>query len=107
MLPFEKKVLANILPAVRFDSIDTLLADTGVILAEGETSLQSSKVAIAMNKAIFHTSDMSQAYDRKIGMILKCSFNVKVNKCSSRAKVDISSNEWKRAIISKSTKPHR
>ncbi|EPB82319.1 hypothetical protein HMPREF1544_10959 [Mucor circinelloides 1006PhL] len=83
----------------RFASIlDTLLADTGVILADGETSLQSSKVAIAMNKAIFHTSDMSQAYGRKIDMILKCSSNVKV---------DISSNEWKRAMISKSIKLHQ
>ncbi|KAG2206109.1 hypothetical protein INT47_003758 [Mucor saturninus] len=63
----------------RFASIlETLLADTDVILADGETSLQSSKVAIAMNKAIFHTSDMSQAYGRKIDMILKCSSNVKV-----------------------------
>ncbi|KAL7310199.1 hypothetical protein PS15m_009727 [Mucor circinelloides] len=83
----------------RFASIlDTLLADTGVILADGKTSLQSSKVAIAMNKAIFHTSDMSQAYGRKIDMILKCSSNVKV---------DISSNEWKRAMISKSIKLHQ
>lgn len=50
----------------RFASIlDTLLADTGVILADGETTLQSSNVVIAMNKAIFHTSDMSQAYGRK------------------------------------------
>ncbi|CEP18384.1 hypothetical protein [Parasitella parasitica] len=73
-------------------------ADTGVILADGETSLQSSKVAIAMNKAIFHTSDMSRAYGRKIDMILKCSSNVKV---------DISSNEWKRATISKSIKLHQ
>ncbi|KAI9493570.1 hypothetical protein BDB00DRAFT_928890 [Zychaea mexicana] len=78
--------------------LDTLLVDSGVILADGETSLQSSKVAIAMNTAIFHTSDMSQAYGRKIDMILKCSSNVKV---------DISSNEWKRAMISKSIKLHQ
>lgn len=58
---------------------------------------QSSKVAIAMNKAIFHTNGMSQAYGRKIDMILKCSSNVKV---------DISRNEWKRAMISKSIKLH-
>ncbi|KAG2206137.1 hypothetical protein INT47_003786 [Mucor saturninus] len=80
----------------RFASIlDTLLADTDVILADGETSLQSSKVAITMNKAIFHTSDMSQAYGRKIDMILNCSSNVKV---------DISSNEWRRALVCKSIK---
>lgn len=70
--------------------LNTLLADTGVILADGETILQSSKEAIIVNKVIFHTSDMSQAYGRKIGMILKC---------SSIVKVDISGNERKRAMI--------
>ncbi|SAL95996.1 hypothetical protein [Absidia glauca] len=83
----------------RFASIlDTLLADTHVILVDGETSLQSPKVAIAMNKAIFHTGDLSQAYGRKIDLILKCSSNLKV---------DISSNEWKRAIVSNSIKFHQ
>ncbi|ORE20167.1 hypothetical protein BCV71DRAFT_281381 [Rhizopus microsporus] len=52
------------------------MVDTGVILTDGETSLQPLKVTIAMNKAIFHTSDMSQAYDRKIDM-MKCSSSVK------------------------------
>jgi hypothetical protein len=82
----------------RFASIlDPLLADTGVTLVDGETNLQSSKVAIAMNKAIFHTGDLSQAYGRKIDLILKC----------SNAKVDISSNEWKRAKVSNSVKLHQ
>ncbi|KAI9316505.1 hypothetical protein BX666DRAFT_2028036 [Dichotomocladium elegans] len=83
----------------RFASIlDVLLADTDVILADGETSLQSSKVAIAMNKAIFHTGDLSQAYGRKIDLIFKC---------SSNTNVDISSNEWKRTIVSKPIKLHQ
>ncbi|KAI7881059.1 hypothetical protein K492DRAFT_146548 [Lichtheimia hyalospora FSU 10163] len=83
----------------RFASIlDILLADTDVVVADGETCLHSSKVAIAMNKAIFHTGDLSQTYRRKIDMILKCSTTVKV---------DISSNEWKRAMVGKAIKQHQ
>lgn len=83
----------------RFATIlDTLLADISVILADGETILQSSFIAVAMNKAIFHTGDLSQAYGRKIDLILKC---------SSDASVDISSNEWKNLKVSKSVKVHR
>lgn len=39
---------------------------------------------IEMNKTIFYTSDMSQAYGRKIDMVLKCSFNVKVDIFSNK-----------------------
>ncbi|KAI8339768.1 hypothetical protein BC941DRAFT_349454, partial [Chlamydoabsidia padenii] len=83
----------------RFASIlDTLLADTGVIFTDGETNLQSSKMVIALNKAIFHTGDLFQAYGRKIDLILKC---------SSNDKVDISSKEWKRSVVCKSIKLHQ
>ncbi|CDH59288.1 predicted protein [Lichtheimia corymbifera JMRC:FSU:9682] len=74
--------------------LDILLADTDVIIADDETGLQSSKVAIAMNKAVFHTGDLSQSYGHKIDMILKC---------STTTNVDISSNEWKKANVSKCT----
>ncbi|KAG0163770.1 hypothetical protein DFQ28_011321 [Apophysomyces sp. BC1034] len=51
-----------------------------------------------MNKAIFHTKDLSQAYGRKVDLILKCASNVKV---------DISSNKWKKAAVSKAIKLHQ
>lgn len=57
--------------------------------------IQSSKVAIAMNKAVFHTGDLSQFNGRNIDMIIQC---------SATTNVDISSNEWKKANVSKSIK---
>lgn len=45
--------------------LDILFNGTDVKIADGETGSKSSKTAIEINKALFHTSDISSTYPRK------------------------------------------
>ncbi|KAI9008799.1 hypothetical protein CLU79DRAFT_776383 [Phycomyces nitens] len=53
----------------------------------------STKLERETNKAIFHAMDISPAYSRKIDLLLKCK--------DSKTTVEMSSNEWKRASVTK------
>lgn len=71
--------------------LDILFNGTDVKIADGETGSKSSKTAIEINKALFHTSDTSSTYPRKIDLLLK------LNEYTT---VELSSSEWKKSSVS-------
>jgi hypothetical protein len=71
--------------------LDILFNGTDVKIADGETGSKSSKTAIEINKALFHTSDTSPTYPRKIDLLLK------LNESTT---VELSSSEWKKSSVS-------
>lgn len=71
--------------------LDILFKGTDVKIADGETGSKSSKTAIEINKALFHTSDASSTYPRKIDLLLK------LNEPST---VELSPSEWKKSSVS-------
>jgi hypothetical protein len=71
--------------------LDILFNATDVKIADGETGSKSSKTAIEINKALFHTSDTSPMYPRKIDLLLKL---------SESTTVELSSSEWKKSSVS-------
>ncbi|KAI7902040.1 uncharacterized protein BX663DRAFT_79676 [Cokeromyces recurvatus] len=75
--------------------LDVLFKNTDVMLTDGETASYSSKTALEMNKCIFGNADspITTTYPRKIDLLLKYDRD---------ERVELSSNEWKRACISPS-----
>ncbi|KAG0764254.1 hypothetical protein G6F57_001535 [Rhizopus arrhizus] len=71
--------------------LDILFNGTDIKIADGETGSKSSKTAIEINKALFHTSDTSPTYPRKIDLLLK------PNEFTT---VELSSSEWKKSSVS-------
>lgn len=63
--------------------LNILFNGTDVKIADRETGSKSSKTAIEINKALFHTSDTSPTYPRKIDLLLKLneSTNVELSSC--------------------------
>ncbi|KAG1050696.1 hypothetical protein G6F43_007051 [Rhizopus delemar] len=72
--------------------LDILFIGTDIRIADGKTGSKSSKTAIKVNKALFHTSDISSAYPRKINLLLKLNESITV---------ELSSNEWKKLSVSR------
>lgn len=70
--------------------LDILFNGIDVRIADRETGSKSSKTAIEINKALFHTSDTSPTYPRKIGLLLKL---------KEYTTVELSSCEWKKLSV--------
>ncbi|KAG1137175.1 hypothetical protein G6F37_011420 [Rhizopus arrhizus] len=71
--------------------LDLLFNGTDIKIADGETGSKSSKTTIEINKALFHTSNTSPTYPRKIDLLLK------LNESTT---VELSSSEWKKSSVS-------
>jgi hypothetical protein len=51
--------------------MDVLFKGSEVILSDGETGCQSSRIAIEANKCVFAGEDTSPTYSRKIDLLLE------------------------------------
>ncbi|CAO3700471.1 unnamed protein product [Rhizopus stolonifer] len=73
----------------RFASImDVMFKGSEVILSDGVTGCQSSRIAIEANKCVFAGEDTSPTYSRKIDLLLKY---------DEKKAIDLCSNEWKKS----------
>ncbi|KAG1564140.1 hypothetical protein G6F50_011314 [Rhizopus delemar] len=75
---------------------DHIFKHTDIKLVDGETGCNATKTTIAFNKAMFNTHDMAPTYPRKIDLLLKCQHS------NQKDLVDMCSNEFKKAAVSKS-----
>ncbi|RCH84089.1 hypothetical protein CU098_003524 [Rhizopus stolonifer] len=66
---------------------------TGIKLNDGETGSISTKLERETNKAIFHATNISPTYSRKIDLLLKCK--------DAKTTIEMPSNEWKSASVAK------
>ncbi|KAG0174483.1 hypothetical protein DFQ30_004327 [Apophysomyces sp. BC1015] len=76
--------------------LDILLDASDIIMVDGEYTSEATKVAIDFNKTIFDLGDQSATFGRKINLIFKYG--------RGKQRVEISSNEWKRACVSDDVK---
>ncbi|CAO3614642.1 unnamed protein product [Mucor hiemalis] len=80
----------------RFASIlDVMFKGSEVILSDGETGCQSSRIAIEANKCVFAGEDISPTYSRKIDLLLKY---------DEKKAIDLCSNEWKKCKVTNDIK---
>lgn len=80
----------------RFGSIlDVLFKGSEVILSDGETACQSSRIAMEANKCVFAGEDTSPTYSRKIDLLLKY---------DEKKQIDLCSNEWKKTKVTNDLK---
>ncbi|GAA5812670.1 hypothetical protein MFLAVUS_006127 [Mucor flavus] len=76
----------------RFASIiDLLFKGSEIILFDGETDCQSSRIAIEENKCVFTGEDTFPTYSRKIDLLLKYD--------EKKKDIDLCFNEWKRSKV--------
>ncbi|KAI8884168.1 hypothetical protein K501DRAFT_182893, partial [Backusella circina FSU 941] len=71
---------------------DILLDSTNIEMIDGENTSEATKVSIDINRSIFGLGEQSSSYGRRIDLILGVSHGKK--------RVEISSNEWKRNVVS-------
>ncbi|KAI9354498.1 hypothetical protein BD770DRAFT_134655 [Pilaira anomala] len=80
----------------RFASImDVMFKGSEIILSDGETGCQSSRIAIETNKCVFASEDATTTYSRKIDLLLKY---------DEKKPIELSSNEWKKSKVTNDLK---
>ncbi|KAI9265465.1 hypothetical protein EDC94DRAFT_669313 [Helicostylum pulchrum] len=80
----------------RFASImDVMFKGSEVILSDGETGCQSSRIAIEANKCVFAGEDTSPTYSRKIDLLLKYDEKKVIDLCSNERKKSKVTNDLK------------